>query len=81
MKKKEIKIIKYIKDNEDSYDNLLLEDEYILSTSELTENHGDATYNREIHSSFDFVKFAKKLFNEAGLNFEEYFDVVVEDYK
>lgn len=81
MKKKEIKIIEYTKDGEDSYDNLLLEDEYILSTSEFTENPEDATYNRGVHSSFDFVKFAEKLFNEAGLNFEEYFDIVFEDYK
>lgn len=78
---KEIKIIKHTKDDEDSYDTLLLEDEYILGTSEFTENPEDATYDRGVHSSVDFVKFAKKLFNEAGLNFEEYFDVVVEDCK
>ena len=60
----------------DSYDMIKIDDKVYLSTSELVNCPEDATYNRDVHNAFSILRFTEKLFKEAGLNFNDYFEIV-----
>ena len=78
---KEIKIVLIQNKNSDSYDYIEIDGHQSFSTSEFTESPEDSIYRRDQNSSKDVVKFAKKLFEDAGLNFEDYYTLKEVIYK
>lgn len=62
----------------DGYDGIYIDNKYIFSTSECNQCPEDAVYYRDIRDSFSVINLAKTLFKEAGLNFDDYFEVIDE---
>lgn len=61
-----------------SYDMVKIDDKVYLVTSELVNYPEDATYNRDVYNAFSILRFTEKIFKEAGLNFNDYFEVIDE---
>ena len=58
------------------YDMISINDKMYLSTSECIDCPEDAIYTRDIRDAFSILKFTEKIFKEAGLNFNDYFEIV-----
>ena len=80
--KKILKIIGEYEFGEESWDQIELVtkdniDKTLVYCTELFNTTEDSVFNRSAHSSQSFINFAKNLFTEADLDFNDYF--IVED--
>ena len=60
------------------HDYVSIDDMILFDTSECVDCPQDAYYTRDINNSLRVINFAKTLFEGAGLNFEDYYEVVDE---
>ena len=58
------------------HDYVSIDDQILFSTNECVDCAQDAYYTRDINNSLRVINFTKTLFKEAGLNFDDYFDVI-----